>query len=72
LTGFNVDWEPTGSATADDAKSYAEFLTYFSDKLHAAGIKVTADVAGWNPIWDFNLLGKTSVDRLLSVSFDIC
>lgn len=35
--------------------------------MHKEGIKVTVDVAAWNSIWDFKLIGQTDVDRVMYV-----
>jgi len=65
FSGFNVDFEPTVTATAEDAINYAAFLTTFADALHAQGKRLTVDVALWNPIWNYTLLSQSSVDRVM-------
>jgi len=50
-TGYNVDWEPTTTATSQDAILYAQFLTKFTDALHKHNKKVTVDIASWSSIW---------------------
>ena len=40
-TGFNIDWEPTTDASAQDAIDYANFLTYLTNNLHKKGLKVS-------------------------------
>lgn len=35
--------------------------------MHKAGKKLTVAVATWNPIWNLNLIGKTSVDKIMYV-----
>jgi spore germination protein YaaH len=40
LTGFNIDWEPTTEATAQDAQDYANFLTNYTNALNQKGLKV--------------------------------
>ena len=68
FTGYNVDWEPTGPATSQDAADYATFMNQFSDAMHAAGKKLTMTYASWNPIWNLTLLGKTNVDKIMTMS----
>ena len=69
LTGFNVDFEPENGdpPTADDAAKFAEFLTNFANKLHEGGYILTVDIASWSDFWDFDLLGKTTVDRTITM-----
>jgi len=67
FTGFNIDWEPNEGATAEDAQLYANFLTTFANAMHKNKFKVTVDVAQWSPIWNFTLLGQTTVDRVMNM-----
>lgn len=41
----------------------------FAKALHKEGIKITVDVASWNSIWDFKLIGQTDVDRVMCVTY---
>lgn len=68
ITGFNIDFEPTGGATHQDAVRYAEFLDKFAAELHKHGFKLSVDVARWSPIWDLSLLAKTRVDYIIDMS----
>eukprot|EP00003_Mantamonas_plastica_P002065 TRINITY_DN1151_c0_g1_i3.p2 TRINITY_DN1151_c0_g1~~TRINITY_DN1151_c0_g1_i3.p2 ORF type:complete len:187 (-),score=57.10 TRINITY_DN1151_c0_g1_i3:185-745(-) len=68
FNGFNIDWEPTTGAEDSDQQLYADFLTKFSDAIHAAGGKVTVDVGSWSKVWNWELLGKSSVDRVITMS----
>jgi len=68
FTGVNIDWEPTAGATPADAAAYADFLTTFSQSLHAVDKLLTVDVAGWNPLWDFKLLSASGADKLFDMS----
>lgn len=43
----------------------------FAKALHKEGIKITVDVASWNSIWDFKLIGQTDVDRVMCVTYII-
>jgi len=61
-TGYNVDFEPTAEANASVAREYAQFLNNFADALHAAGKKLSVDIASWNTFWNFTALANTSVD----------
>jgi hypothetical protein len=70
FTGFNVDWEPPSGANAtqptkEDAAAYAAFLDTFATALHAEGILLSVDVAGWSEIWDLKAIGLTGVDRVM-------
>jgi len=67
-SGFNVDFEPTAHATPEDATNYANFLTEFAHALHQIGCNLTVDVATWNPLWDFNLISQSAVDRIFTMS----
>jgi len=66
-TGYNIDFEPTGAATEEDAAQFAVFLTKFADALHSNGKLLSVDVASWSEFWDFHLLGQTSVDTLITM-----
>lgn len=70
LTGFNIDWEPQSgdNPTAQDAADYAAFLTTFSDAMHSHGILTSVDVATWSDIWNYTLLGQSSVDYIMTMS----
>ncbi len=68
ITGFNIDFEPTGGATHEDAVRYAEFLDRFAAELHKHGFKLSVDVARWSPIWDLDLLARTRVDYIIDMS----
>jgi hypothetical protein len=66
LTGFNLDFEPTSGATPQDALDYAAFLRDFSAAMHAHNLQVTADIAGWNALWNLTALNETAganIDR---------
>ncbi len=68
---FNVDWEPTdggGLPSPQDAAAYASFLDLMATRLRAHGIKLSVDVATWSAIWNLTLIGKTSVDLVMTMS----
>jgi len=67
-TGINIDFEPTATATTQDASDYANFLTYLGNKLHTQHRLLSVDIATWNPIWDWDLIGKASVDIVMTMS----
>lgn len=81
-TGFNLDWEPVFSEgaghqeplTQKDADQYAKFIDTFAAALHESGFKLGVDVANWSsgegapPIWDFDAIAKTQVDKVISMS----
>ncbi len=62
LTGVNIDFEPDNPMGAEDAQRYVLFLNGFAAALHAAGKRLSVDVASWNPIWNFTLLAESQVD----------
>lgn len=64
FTGYNVDFEPTATATPEDAQKFAEFLTQFAASLHQIDKKLTVDIASWNPIWNWTLISNSQVDRM--------
>lgn len=43
-----------------DAQKFAKFLQAFGTALHAHGLSLGVDVASWNHIWNFTLLGSDS------------
>jgi hypothetical protein len=59
-SGFNIDFEPDNETTVLDAQKYAQFLQKFGKALQSAGKKLGVDVASWNRIWNFTLLGADS------------
>lgn len=65
--GYQVDWEPTAAATAQDALDYASFLDSLAHRI--APLKVIPTVATWNAIWNLQALGKTNVVRTDFPSF---
>ena len=82
-TGYNLDWEPVFSEGGDghqmpltekDALQYAKFIDTFALALHSNGFKLGVDVANWSsgdgapPIWDFDAIANTSVDKVISMS----
>jgi hypothetical protein len=65
-TGFQVDWEPTATATPQDAEDYAAFLSTMADALHPVLIMPT--VATWNAIWNLTAIGQSRVHKVLTMS----
>lgn len=66
--GYNLDWEPTtDDVTDEDGVAYAQFITTFADELHRHGLLLTVDIATWSPIWNYDVLSKTSADRFISM-----
>ncbi len=59
-TGINLDFEPTATATAQDAQNYANFLEYMGQRLNAHGKKLSFDFATWNAVWNWDLLSQQS------------
>jgi len=68
FTGYNVDWEPTSNATAEDAINYAKFLSTFAASLHAIGKNLSVDVATWSNVWNYTLLSASGVDKVMTMS----
>ena len=66
--GWNLDWEPTtDDVTYKDAADYADFIDTFAKELHKHGLLLTVDIATWSPIWNYDLLAKTSADRFITM-----
>ena len=72
LSGWNMDLEPQigkpgKTSTAPDAALYASWASKVAPTLHASGMRLTADAAGWTPmIKDFSTLAK-GFDRLMDM-----
>jgi len=67
-TGVNIDFEPTIKGSQEDAFNYANFLTLFANELHKVNKKLTVDIAGWNPIWNWTLIEQSTVDKIFLMS----
>jgi len=65
--GYNIDFEPDDQGNATDAAQFAVFLDLFAKALHAKGKTLSVDVAGWNAIWDFQLIAAVSVDKVITM-----
>jgi len=65
--GYHIDFEPESGVVVGDASLYCKFLDYFSHELHLHGLILSADVARWSVLWDFDLLAKTGVDRICTM-----
>jgi len=65
--GYHIDFEPDNNVTAADSITYARFLDTFAQALHAEGFVLAADVATWSPLWNYTLLGQTSVDTIVTM-----
>lgn len=59
------DGAPT--PTEQDALAYANFLTVYSDALHAAGLQVGVDIATWSLMWNMTAIGASSVDYIFTM-----
>lgn len=66
-TGYNLDWEPTDEVSEQDGIDYAAFVETFAQGLHANGLKLSVDVAGWSPIWNYDALAQSSADSFISM-----
>eukprot|EP01138_Halocafeteria_seosinensis_P008196 gb/GECG01008376.1/.p1 GENE.gb/GECG01008376.1/~~gb/GECG01008376.1/.p1 ORF type:complete len:289 (+),score=28.02 gb/GECG01008376.1/:1-867(+) len=69
-SAVNIDWEPTTNnrVTPQDAVDYANFLNKLAQFLHQYSMQVTVDVSTWSPIWNLELIGKTDVDWIVTMS----
>jgi len=66
-SGWNIDFEP-GSGTNQDGLDFAQFLVTFADALHSNGMKLSVDVASWNPqFWQFSAIASSSVDYVITM-----
>lgn len=65
--GYNLDWEPTDDVTEADGSAYATFIDTFAKQLHAHDLLLTVDVATWSPIWDYDAMAATAVDKGISM-----
>lgn len=39
----------------------------FSKAMHSNGILTSVDVATWSPIWNYTLIGDTSIDYIMTM-----
>jgi hypothetical protein len=65
-SGLHIDWEPVHGVTNNDAGDYARFLCNFASTLKSSVNKqamLTVAIALWSPLWDWNALATTKVDR---------
>lgn len=68
LDGYNVDFEPS-SGVLNLASQYGVFLTNFANAMHAAGMKLSVDVATWDggALWNYGIIGATPVDLVITM-----
>jgi hypothetical protein len=66
--GVDFDFEPSAAATEYQAAQYALFLSHITRNFNAQGLSVAADIATWNTIWDFSLLGLTVTNMLTTMN----
>eukprot|EP00768_Dysnectes_brevis_P002838 gnl/Dysnectes_brevis/2075_a2401_1152.p1 GENE.gnl/Dysnectes_brevis/2075_a2401_1152~~gnl/Dysnectes_brevis/2075_a2401_1152.p1 ORF type:complete len:269 (+),score=75.05 gnl/Dysnectes_brevis/2075_a2401_1152:60-866(+) len=50
-TGYNIDFE-VYDCTQEDSVAYVAFLNAVTDALHAVGMQLQVDIAGWTTLWD--------------------
>jgi hypothetical protein len=65
--GYNLDWEPTDDVTEQDGTDYANFIAYFADELHKAGLQLTVDIATWSPVWNYTAIASTKAETGISM-----
>jgi hypothetical protein len=68
VRGFVVDYEPVTNYTVAHAQAYAAFLTALADALHARGLVLGADVAGWSILDRWDVYAPTPVDFFTSMT----
>ena len=66
--GVDFDFEPNAAGTEYDAATYALFLSHVTTDLNREGLSVSADIATWNDVWDFSLLGLTTTNQLSTMN----
>lgn len=70
FAGYNIDMEPAvGVPTAEDARDYSRWLSVAADALHAHGLELTVDFAGWSALWNWELLAATRVDECVIMNY---
>jgi hypothetical protein len=67
VSGYNIDFEPTTTATSEDASNFAKFLGQFSDALHEHKMKLQVCVASWNIFWNFQEIAASSIDLVITM-----
>jgi len=67
VQGVNFDWEPN-EATEKDGEHFAHFLEEVSNALHAKNILVSVAGIRGAPLWNYKLIGKTSVDYVMDMN----
>ena len=65
--GYNLDWEPTDNVTEQDGNDYAKFINIFANQLHQHDLKLSVDIATWSPIWNYDMIAKTNIDKAISM-----
>jgi len=66
--GYHIDFEPEHGVVKGDAMLYANFVDNFAKALHSEGMILGIDIATWSVLWDFELLGKTAVDKIYTMA----
>jgi hypothetical protein len=46
---------------------HESFSQTFAQGLHANGLQLSVDVAGWSPIWNYDALAQSSADSFISM-----
>jgi len=60
-TGYNLDWESIGDASADQ---FTAFVTRFADALHKENLLLSVDTTAFDYWLDLATMAKTSADLL--------
>jgi hypothetical protein len=66
-SGYNIDFEPTDTATEQDAKNFAAFLGKFANAMHGINKTLSVCVASWNDFWDFSAIASSSIDKVMTM-----
>jgi len=65
--GYHIDFEPEHGVVVGDAKLYADFVDLFAKQLQKEGLILGIDVATWSVLWNYELLGKTAVNKVYTM-----
>ena len=59
IDGVNIDWEPTVSATSQDAQDYADFLGLAAAFFTTHEKIFSVDLATWSNLWNFTKISNS-------------
>ena len=76
VDGVNIDFECFGTATSSERSQFASFVDQVADEIHSnfPGSHVSVDIGATSAIdpmlYDVSLLGSTSVDSIMVMTYD--